>query len=113
MCSSDLDQVTEGSRSNIFFLRGDEVFTTPSEAVLLGVTRQKILEACAAAGIRVTERYTSREEIGTYEAAFVSGTSPKVLPIASAGPVQMDPQHALLRRIMKLYDEICEESLAE
>ena len=108
---NEKDQVTEGSRSNIFFIFDNEAFTTPSEAVLLGVTRTKVIEACEKAGIKVNETYTTEEEIGDYEAAFVCGTSPKVLPIAAIGSTPMDTKQKLLRKIMALYDEICEESL--
>ena len=105
------DQITEGSRSNIFFIRGNEAYTTPSEAVLLGVTRTKVIAACEDAGIKVNEVYTSKDEIGSYEAAIVCGTSPKVLPIADFGGIAMDTKQPTLRRIMALYDEVCENSL--
>ena len=108
---NEKDQITEGSRSNVFFIRGDEAFTTPGEAVLLGVTRTKVIEACEYAGIKVNEVYTAREEIGGCEAAFLCGTSPKVLPIADFGGIVMDVKHTTLRRIMALYDSICERSL--
>ena len=104
-------RVTEGSRSNILFFRGDRVYTTPDEAVLLGVTRTRILEACRGVGIPVEQVYVKAEEIGTYEAAAVCGTSPKVLPICAVGEVQMDVNHPLLRRVMALYDQVCEKSL--
>jgi len=108
---NEKDQITEGSRSNIFFVRGGEAFTTPAEAVLLGVTRTKVIEACESAGIKVNEVYTSKDEIGSYEAAFVCGTSPKVLPIADFAGIAMDTKQPTLREIMKLYDEISESSL--
>ncbi|MBO6164436.1 MAG: aminotransferase class IV [Lachnospiraceae bacterium] len=104
-------RVTEGSRSNILFFRGDRVYTTPDEAVLLGVTRTRILEVCRGAGIPVEQVYVKAEEIGTYEAAAVCGTSPKVLPISAVGEVQMNVNHPLLRRVMALYDQVCERSL--
>ncbi len=108
----DQDRITEGSRSNVFFIRGDTVYTTPSEAVLLGITRQKILEACEGAGIPAKEVFTKADETGSYEAGFVSGTSPKVLPIRRIGEVAFDPDNALLKRIMALYDEMSEASAA-
>ena len=50
-------------------------------------------------------------QIGSFDAAFISGTSPKVLPIADFGGVAMDTKQPTLRRIMALYDDVCENSL--
>ena len=101
----DDDRITEGSRSNIFFIKGGKIYTTPGEAVLLGVTRQTIIAVCRKAGIPVIEEYFKVPDTYACEAAFISGTSPKVLPIRRLGTVSFDPQNETLRRVMKLYDE--------
>lgn len=44
--------ITEGSRSNMFFVRGDKVYTAPSGEVLLGVTRKHIVEVCEKLNIK-------------------------------------------------------------
>lgn len=102
--------ITEGSRSNIFFIRGDVVYTCSESGVLQGVTRKKIIDICRASGIEVKECIISAKSLGDYDAAFISGTSPKVLPIRRIGDVQMDVNNELLRRIMRLYDEEMERS---
>lgn len=102
--------VTEGSRSNIFFIRGDVVYTCSESGVLQGVTRKKVIGVCRASGIEVKECIISAKSLGDYDAAFISGTSPKVLPIRRIGDVQMDVNNELLRRIMRLYDEEMERS---
>ena len=45
------------------------------------------------------------EDIGSFDAAFISGTSPKVMPIASVGEVSFDVNDPILRKIMEKYDE--------
>lgn len=105
--------ITEGSRSNIFFLRGNTVYTTPADAVLLGVTRTRILEACISSGLSVREEIIRTKDLPSFESAFLSGTSPKVLPVASIGSISMDVHHPLLRIIMELYDRVCEASFAD
>lgn len=98
-------QVTEGSKSNLFFIAGDTLCTCPSDGVLLGVTRQRILGLAEADGIPVREEVIRADSLDRYAAAFISGTSPKVLPIANIGSVPFDVNHPVLRRVMGLYDQ--------
>lgn len=98
-------QITEGSRSNVFFIRDGEVFTAPAEKVLLGVTRSKIMEIIRSMGVALHEEAVAAADIGSFDAAFISGTSPKVLPIASAGEASFDVNDPILRKIMEKYDE--------
>ncbi len=105
-------QVTEGSKSNLFFIRGDTLVTSPAHQVLLGVTRQRIFRLCEGAGIPVVEEYIPADRLDRFSAAFISGTSPKVLPIANIGPVAFDVNDPLLRRVMGLYDKEIHRYLA-
>lgn len=98
-------QITEGSRSNIFFIKDGEVYTSPLHQVLPGVTRGKIIEIIRSKGIAIHEDPISETDIASFDAAFISGTSPKVLPISSIGDVKYDVDEALLRDIMCWYDE--------
>jgi len=45
--------VSEGSKSNVFFVSKDKLVTSPDDAVLLGVTRSKVIEVCENNGIKV------------------------------------------------------------
>ena len=97
--------ITEGSRSNVFFIKKGEVYTSPLHQVLPGVTRRKIIEIVKDKGIRFHEVPINASDIGSFDAAFISGTSPKVLPIASIGEETYDVNDPLLRDIMRWYDE--------
>jgi len=103
--------ITEGSRSNIFFVRSGEVYTSPSSGVLLGVTRQKLFSICKSAGIPIHEETIPEDRIGLFDSAFISGTSPKVLPIRAIDQIRYDVGEATLRKLMKLYDKAIEEDL--
>lgn len=107
------NDITEGSRSNIFFIRDCRIYTSPAEDVLLGVTRMKIIEICRENGYEVIEQYINADSVGDYDSAFLSGTSPKVLPIRSIGDLKMDVNNSTLRHIMTLFNEAIERSLAE
>jgi branched-chain amino acid aminotransferase len=98
--------ITEGSRSNVFFIKKGEVFTAPQDKVLLGVTRTKIIELIRDMGAVLHEYSVSADDIEKYDAAFISGTSPAVMPIACIGDVTYDVDDPLLREIMKRYDSL-------
>lgn len=105
--------VTEGSKSNIFFIKDGCLCTSPADGVLLGVTRTHIIDTAQRAGIPFRELTIPRAEVGSYSAAFISGTSPKVLPIAVMGEFTFDVNEPTLRRMMVLYDEAIREDIGE
>lgn len=103
--------ITEGSRSNVFFIKGAKVFTSPAANVLLGVTRRMIIqiirELSDEQGIELCEVPVHTSMLEDFDAAFISGTSPAVLPIAEIGDRHYDVNNELLRTIMQRYDELC------
>ena len=75
-------KITEGSKSNVFFIKGRTVYTAPGEYVLKGITRQYILDACANAGFQVAEELKDAGFLEEIDGLFISGTSIKVLPVS-------------------------------
>lgn len=98
------DEVTEGSRSNLFFIKDKNVFTAPPEDVLLGITRQRIISLCRQNNITVFEKPIAIDSIANYDACFISGTSPKVLPIGTINDIHYEKSNELLTKIMFIYD---------
>ncbi|NYB74430.1 MULTISPECIES: aminotransferase class IV [Sedimentibacter] len=78
---NDDDTVSEGSKSNIFFIKNNKLVTSPDDNVLLGVTRSKVIEVCERNGIEVIRRVIRYDELDNFDAAFITGTSNDVLPI--------------------------------
>lgn len=98
--------ITEGSKSNIFLIKGNNVFTAPVSTVLPGVTRNVILEILKNDNIPVYEKKIHYTQLKDYEALFISGTSPKVLPISMADNIKFDSSsNELVERIMKDYND--------
>ena len=77
-----LGEITEGSRSNLFFIADDSIYTAPSALVLSGVTRKVIIEEIKQLGYPLIESTILLDDLDRFRAAFISGTSPSVLPIA-------------------------------
>jgi branched-chain amino acid aminotransferase len=102
--------VSEGGRSNLFMLKGDIIYTAPGDKVLKGITRQMVFAACHNRGYQVVEKEISLQEMLNMEAIFISGTSPKVLPVSQVDDQRIDSgSNAIIRDIMAGYDAIINE----
>jgi branched-chain amino acid aminotransferase len=105
-------EITEGSRSNIFFLKKDTLITAPEEMILGGITRKHILEICEGNNIPVRFECVKAEKISQYDAVFMTGTSPMVLPFYSVDNRTFSVSHPIIRKLRKLYMAKVEESIA-
>jgi branched-chain amino acid aminotransferase len=109
---NDKKQITEGSRSNLFFLDADSRLITPPRAdILPGITRKYVLEICNIQGLEVIERPVYLKELDTLEACFISGTSPKVLPVWQIDDWQFRTDHPEMKMIMTEFDQVIEKHL--
>ncbi len=98
--------ITEGSRSNLFFVMGGLLFTAHHGLVLEGITRTKITNLALDSGIDVVESEFYLNELPDFEAAFITGTTPKVLPIKQINQVGYNVEHPVVRHLMKRYEEL-------
>lgn len=100
-------EISEGSRSNVFFIDASNKVTTPPEhSVLPGITRKYVIQICRDQGLEVEERVVSMKELKELSACFISGTSPKVLPVCQIDQHQFRADHPILRIIIEQFDTI-------
>lgn len=104
--------ITEGSRSNVFFIRKNMVITPRQKDVLNGITRRNILKLCKDHKIEIIEEDIYLKDIVKMDAAFLSGTSLKVLPINLLGENRFDVKNNILQQIMKLYNKATEDYIS-
>jgi len=97
------NNITEGSRSNVFFIRENTLYTAPASDVLPGTSRKRVVDLCKDQGIPVVERKMACAELQTYQAAFITGTSPLILPISRIDDLAFNPRHPLLQQLMQWY----------
>lgn len=97
-------QITEGSISNVFFIRDQKIYTAPRHMVLPGITRKHVLKICKQLGVKVKIKPLKNKNIQKIEAAFITGTSPKVLPLQSINNHVLNAQHPVVRSIMEAFD---------
>jgi branched-chain amino acid aminotransferase len=72
---------TESSRSNFFIVTHDDVIVTPTDAVLHGITRNKVLDVAATLGLKVELRAITPADLATCREAFITSSTKGVLPI--------------------------------
>lgn len=80
------DEITEASTSNIFLLgrEGDlvEIATPPAASgILLGITRQRLMELLHRSKIKVTERIITTSELARFDEAFLCSSVRGLVPI--------------------------------
>jgi branched-chain amino acid aminotransferase len=107
------NQITEGSRSNVFFLKENILVTAPEKMILGGITRKKILEICRDNQIKVKIECVKVEDISGYDAVFMTGTSPMVLPFRSIDDKVFNVRLPLITNLRKLYIQKVEESIQQ
>jgi branched-chain amino acid aminotransferase len=74
--------VVEGATSNVFIVTAGVVATPPVEiGILPGVTRARVLAACAALGITVEQRRISTQDVNAADEIFVTSAVRGVVPI--------------------------------
>jgi len=103
--------ITEGSRSNIFFMKGDTLLTAPDNLVLNGITRKHILEICRENQIKVEFACVKIYDISKYDAVFMTGTSPVVLPFYCIDDKFFNVKIKLMHRLRQLYMIRAEDSV--
>ncbi|MEP2641140.1 branched-chain amino acid aminotransferase [Roseobacter sp.] len=87
--------VAELATSNVFMVRGGEVFTpVPNGTFLNGITRQRVITLLRAAGVTVHETTLTLEDFHQADEIFSSGNVSKVMPVIAfegraipAGPI--------------------------
>ncbi len=100
--------ITEGSRSNVFFIKNDTLYTASTTYVLPGTSRKRVFDICKEHAIPVVEQRVPAHAVQEYDAAFLTGTSPLILPIHHINDVSLNPQNQMLKKIMNYYFSLVE-----
>jgi len=99
--------VTEGSHSNAFAVVDGVVRTAPLGGLVLpGVTREVVLEVCAAEGVRVDQGPLPEAVFVAAPEALVTGTGAEIMPIVKLGdrPVGDGKPGPVTRRLQRAFE---------
>jgi len=105
--------ITEGSRSNIFFLKEGTLITAPDNVILNGITRKHILEICTENNIKVEFACANASGLNEFDAVFMTGTSPIVLPFYCIDNYFFNAKNPLIEKLRRLYLLKAEASIVQ
>ncbi|NLC83451.1 MAG: aminotransferase class IV [Ruminococcaceae bacterium] len=106
--------ITEGSRSNVFFIQDNRIITAPAELILLGITRYHVADAIKATGAELVTGLVSTAQIaaGEVQAAFLTGSPIDILPISRIEDTQLDSAgQPLIKAVHNAYQAIVRADL--
>lgn len=104
-------ELTEGSRSNLVLISNNELYTAPLEQVLRGITLVKVLEICRKLKYPIHFKAFTIGQLEQADALFLTGTSPKVLPVCCVGPYHFNVKHPILQTLVKEYNILMEAEI--
>ncbi len=97
--------ITEGTRTNFFTIKGNTIYSPLEKDILLGVTRKHILEVAKENSFDVIEQNIPLSSLNEYDGAFFTSTSSKIMPIKSIDGFEYKEVPAALKRLMTAFDE--------
>jgi branched-chain amino acid aminotransferase len=110
---SEHGRISEGSRSNVFFVKDGTLITAPDQEILPGITRKKVIELAIQNGIPVKYESIKTADLSDVESVFLTGTSPKVLPVKKVGDLLFRIDHPLVQKLIEGYNNLIERYLSQ
>jgi len=84
--TNERGEITEGSITNVFFLRKGHILTPPTYAGLLpGITRKHIIKVARTLGFSLTESTVTPGDLDRFDGAFVTNSVVEILPVRTVG----------------------------
>lgn len=102
--------ITEGSRSNIFYVIGDKVITTQGDKVLLGITREYVLKVIDKLGHNLVNETLNIKDMKNIDGAIMTGTGVGVIPISKIDSYDINSiENKIINSILDEYNKIEED----
>lgn len=100
------DVISESTTSNIFWVKGDTVYTPSIECDLLpGVTRELMLEVISTSGIHIEEGEFGLEEIQKAETVFCTNSLIEVKEVSSLDDNIFDTDHPMVMKLKARFEQ--------
>lgn len=108
---NSVGNLTEGSRSNLFLIKNNELYTANDGDVLNGIVRSKVLEIAKNQQIPIRKSFIKYDDLAEYDAAFLTGTSLKILPIRKINAINYSPSHEIITSLSEGYTNLINDYL--
>jgi len=110
---NDTGYVAETTISNIFMVKGKDIFTPPiSTGLLGGITRQVVFDLAKNIGIKINQVNITRHDLYNADECFLTSTNIKVLPVAKidARVIGSGKPGAITKKLIREFDELIKGS---
>lgn len=99
---NSMGNITEGSRSNLFFIKNNNLYTSLDADVLNGIIRGKVIESAEELEIPIRKYSINYDDLPNYDAAFLTGTSLLILPIKKINSISYSSTHDIISRLSEV-----------
>jgi len=108
------NKITEGSRSNVFFIINNELITAPESQILPGVVRKKTLALAEKNNIPVSFKCIDAEqELPGVDGCFLTGTSPRILPVHRIENTEWPARHPVAQKLIYGFQEMVKKYISD
>lgn len=96
--------ITEGSRTNVYFVKDKCFFTASEDLVLSGVTRKRVNEIIKELGFNLIEESIHMENVFSFDCCFLTSTSSNVLPVKKINGVDINSLNNVnMKKVQQLF----------
>jgi branched-chain amino acid aminotransferase len=106
--------IAEGTGDNVFIVSGGKVLTPPPSAgILIGITRQTVIDLCLSLDIPIEERDITPDDLFAADECFLTGTAAEVISVGSVDGQPIGGGHAgpITRRLMNAFHQHVRKTL--
>lgn len=96
--------ITEGTRTNFLAIRGDTIVEPPEQDILPGITRMHVLKAIERAGLKKVNQPIRLTDISTFDGAFLTSTSSRIMPIRSINDHRWAIIPDVTKKLIEVFD---------
>jgi len=107
--------VAEGTGDNIFIVKDNEIVTPPTTAgILIGITRNVVIELANEAGMTVKEEQLTRDDLYNADECFLTGTAAEIIPVVNLDgrKIASGKPGKVTLGLLKKYQELTTQSSA-
>ncbi|EGT3787505.1 aminodeoxychorismate lyase [Clostridioides difficile] len=99
------DVILECSMSNIFFIKGERVYT-PSDRlpILNGIIKKRIIEICDELHIELIENEINISEISSFDFVFVTNSLMGAIKVIEIDKIKFNKENVVFDKIVKLLE---------
>lgn len=104
------NNILEGTRTNIYLLKGNKLFSPPKDKILEGVTMMSIEKIIQESSFSISYQDIPFTTLPSFDGMIVTSTSSKILPVRQVDTFQFETISDSILELEKLYDDAVEKS---